>query len=279
MVNARTPARPISERILLLWEKTGLDSLHRLAMGQVPFPELGSPTGPSLKVDLSDAEFLDWFGTALMDAYQQTGDREALELLFEAHETLFRRRLRFQLRRMGSRLDLEDVLQESMLNVLRYPHRFSVEKADSFRVWVLTILRNTVLKQLRSYSRASRLGSLDAEFGEESPSVLDPRAKTPLRRATDSESAKSVDRAFLLWLTLYHAQFRELSEREQFALAKVEVEHWSYKQVAESLGIRVENLKMVIFRARRKIVRGLTETLATMSVAARDHRRIRSLGA
>jgi hypothetical protein len=37
----------------------------------------------------------------------------------------------------------------------------------------------------------------------------------------------------------------------------VEVEDRSYRQAAEALGIRLENLKMVVFRARRKIHRSM----------------------
>ena len=41
----------------------------------------------------------------------------------------------------------------------------------------------------------------------------------------------------------------------------VEVESASYKQAAAALSIRLENLKMVIFRGRRKIYRALEKAL------------------
>jgi hypothetical protein len=48
-----------------------------------------------------------------------------------------------------------------------------------------------------------------------------------------------------------------LSEREQRAIQMVEVEGLSYREAADALGIKLENLKMVIFRARRKIHRSM----------------------
>jgi len=46
----------------------------------------------------------------------------------------------------------------------------------------------------------------------------------------------------------------------------VEVEDVSYRDAAEALGIRLENLKMVIFRGRRKIFRGLARSLGDLSL-------------
>ena len=77
----------------------------------------------------------------------------------------------------------------------------------------------------------------------------------------ESESAGLVDNAYLLYLNLYLIHFERLSEKERRALTMVEVEGASYKEAAAELGIRLENLKMVIFRGRRKIFRGLHRTL------------------
>jgi DNA-directed RNA polymerase specialized sigma24 family protein len=77
----------------------------------------------------------------------------------------------------------------------------------------------------------------------------------------DVESAQIVDRAYLIYLNLYLNQFLRLSAKEQQALTLVEVRSASYKEAAQALGIRLENLKMVIFRGRRKILRGMNQIL------------------
>ena len=74
---------------------------------------------------------------------------------------------------------------------------------------------------------------------------------------SEAERAEVVNCAFLLYLQLYLLHFGKLSPRERRALTLVEVEAVSYRAAAEDLGIRLENLKMVIFRARRKIHRAM----------------------
>ena len=56
---------------------------------------------------------------------------------------------------------------------------------------------------------------------------------------------------------LYIEFYSMLSDRERRALHLVEVEGVSYREAAAELGIKLENLKMVIFRARRKIHRAM----------------------
>jgi hypothetical protein len=52
----------------------------------------------------------------------------------------------------------------------------------------------------------------------------------------------------------------------------VEVGGSSYREAAEELGIRLENLKMVIFRARRKIFRAMRREFDGMSPDCRPAR-------
>jgi DNA-directed RNA polymerase specialized sigma24 family protein len=63
-----------------------------------------------------------------------------------------------------------------------------------------------------------------------------------------------------------------LSEREQRALHLVEVEETRYREAARELGIKLENLKMVIFRARRKIHRSMRRVFDGLSPDCRPAR-------
>ena len=63
-----------------------------------------------------------------------------------------------------------------------------------------------------------------------------------------------------------------LSDRERRALHLVEVEEWSYRQTADELEIKLENLKMVIFRARRKIHRSMRRVFDGLSPDCRPAR-------
>ena len=84
------------------------------------------------------------------------------------------------------------------------------------------------------------------------------------RLAAEAESASLVNTAYLLYLNLYLLHFQRLSPKEQHALTLVEIEGGSYRDAAARLGIRLENLKMVIFRGRRKIFRGMEISLGRM---------------
>jgi RNA polymerase sigma-70 factor (ECF subfamily) len=256
----RALTQDLAERIGELWERTGDEGLGRIASGRSLTED---PDAPRL-AELPPQEHFDWINTALMQCFQRTGDSQVFALLYELNEASFAQAIRGKVRRTFTRVDERDVLQEVFLNIYRYPHRFMAERADSFRNWGHRIALNTLSRFLKLESRRRRTTVFDEALGEH----VDEREVTPLRRAADAEQHRAIDRAFLIYLNLYLVHFRELSEREQRALTRVEVEGWSYRDTAEDLGIAVANLKMVIFRARRKIYRGMSRTMSELEAEA-----------
>jgi DNA-directed RNA polymerase specialized sigma24 family protein len=115
------------------------------------------------------------------------------------------------------------------------------------------IVRNTVLKHLRAHGRGGRL---EVAF-EDLTDQAEERAVSPLSDAIERESLAECGRVYLTYLHLYLRFYSMLSERERRAIHMVEVEEKSYRDAADELGIRLENLKMVIFRARKKIHRSM----------------------
>ncbi len=201
-----------------------------------------------------DGELLrDALSTALMERFRLHGGRGAFGLLYELNAQHLLVQVAARLRRYGCKSDPLDVLQEVFFNVYRYPHRFDASRDDAFRVWSAMIVRNTVLKHLRSVSRRHR-GEVAIEdlAGE-----VETQGAGPLARAVETESNSECARVYLTYLQMYLAFYALLSERERRALQMVEVEDASYRQAAEELGIKLENLKMVVFRARRKIQRAM----------------------
>lgn len=195
----------------------------------------------------------DHLSTRLMELFRLHQSRAAFACLYELNAAHLFQQVAARLRRYRCRADALDVLQEVFFNVYRYPHRFNCERDDAFRVWTATIVRNTVLKHLRSLSRSGR-----GEVGlDELAEPKDVSAAEPIRGAIEVESAHECTRVYLNYLYLYLRFYRMLSEREQRAIQMVEVEGLSYREAATALGIKLENLKMVIFRARRKIHRSM----------------------
>jgi len=243
----------LRRRLAELWERTGFAPIAKLL-------EQRAPNGDPL---VEEHAFSDWLSTVLMDCFKQTGDSAVFALLYDLNKSSFAHAIQSQLRRAFHPVDAQDVLQEVFLNIYRYPHRFLADKADAFRGWGHRIVRNTLLKFLKGQARLARFRDID----DEAVQPEDLRTRRPDRAASEAESAGAVNQAFLLYLQLYLHHFGKLSPRERLALTLVEVDGASYRDAADALGIRLENLKMVIFRGRRKIFRGMERTLAEIAQA------------
>jgi RNA polymerase sigma factor (sigma-70 family) len=195
----------------------------------------------------------DVLSTRLMEAFRDHKSRACFGLLYELNGAQLIVQVAGRLRRYSSQADPGDVLQEVFFNVYRYPHRFDSTREDAFRVWSAMIVRNTVLKHLRALGRSGRTeGSLE-DAGD--PEIRDDA--TPLAGVLQEEESRACSRAYVTYLQLYLRFYGMLSERERKALQLVEVDRVSYREAADALEVKLENLKMVIFRARRKIHRSM----------------------
>jgi len=201
---------------------------------------------------------------ALMDLFRQEHDRpagvEAFTLLYELNVQPFAAIAGRILRLNGSRADVGDVLQEAFLAIYRYPSRFCPDKPNAFRNWSYSIIRNTVYRHSQAAARASLPSDLIAE------TLADERTAAPDDDAARSESDVTCRRVYGLLLCLYSRVYVEaLKPRDREALRLVEVEGLGYREAAELLGVRLENFKMIVCRARNRIVHALQRVLGTQS--------------
>lgn len=226
---------------------------------------------------LSPGAERDGVSTGLMEAYKQTGSQEAFALLYELNYEEFQRLVYHHLRRSYYPVDPADVLQEVFFNVYRYPFKFKPDRVTAFRNWTHSIIRNTVLKHSRKAQR-NRTLSINGlgRDGEEGP-ALEPedfRVETPLEITTARESNETLIGAWRIYLHFYLHAYRCLTPREKRALYLVEVDGLPYREAAAALDVRVENLKMMVFRARRKIFSIMKRKfLAAQSAADREQLR------
>ncbi len=195
----------------------------------------------------------DALSTRMMELFRLTQARTCFGLLYELNGAHLLIQVGHRLRRYQSRADPHDLLQEVFFNVYRYPRNFDCRREDAFRVWSATIVRNTVLKFLRSLARSGRAEVPFEDLSEHPESG----SHGPLVGAIERESVHACRRVYLTYLSFYLHFYGQLSAREQRALELVEVERQSYRSAAAELGIKLENLKMVVFRARRKIQRSM----------------------
>jgi RNA polymerase sigma factor (sigma-70 family) len=235
---------------------------ERLERIRPKLEELDGEVGPALTTQLQaileDLESppearRDRASTRLMEAFRTHQSRAAFACLYELNAAHLYQQVSARLRRYRCRADALDVLQEVFFNVYRYPHRFDCGRDDAFRVWTATIVRNTVLKHLRSLSRSGRGEVALDDLAEPN----DAATLEPVSDAIEGESSAECRRVYFNYLYMYLCFYQMLSAREQRAIQMVEVEGLSYREAARELRIKLENLKMVIFRARRKIHRSM----------------------
>ncbi len=192
--------------------------------------------------------------TSLMDNFRVHRNLEAYSLLYELNYKEFLLVILKRLRFLNATLDANDVLQDVFVSIFRYPHKFRDEKEFSFRNWSYSIIRNTILKHLRTGNGPSVSSDGFAE------TIEDDQSPSPLGALVKEESRGECGFLWLLFLANYSQAYEErLNEREKKALTLIEVDGVRYREASEVLDIKLENLKMVICRARKKIFRAIGE--------------------
>jgi RNA polymerase sigma factor (sigma-70 family) len=202
--------------------------------------------------------------TNLMDLYRRTGDREVFDVLVEWVGPVLFARIRSRLRGLGAMFDPHEILQDTIVNIYRYPDRFLASRPGAFAAWSSTIVDNAIRRQLRQ-KRQGFAVALSAP--EQLQEHADTGAREPSLAAQDHEECAATASAFGMLLLCYLNAFQTLAERERFVLQMVEVKQMRYAELATLLGIRPEALKMVVFRARKRIFDRTAALLAVVPSA------------
>jgi RNA polymerase sigma factor (sigma-70 family) len=238
LAGCEAPRNDARERI----RSTALHLLDRHG-GPGREPEWPEPVGPRDEADAALA-------TALMDAFRRTGDREVFDCLVRWVAPQLLARVRSRMRGLHGGFDATEILQDAIVNIYRYPDRFQANRPGAFAAWSTTIVDNAVRRQLRRARPALALTLRD-------PEVLQTQVDSDVRRPSDvaagREEVEHTLLAYGILLQAYLVAFRQLKTRERYVLEAVEVEGRRYAEVAHELGIRHEALKMVVFRARKRI--------------------------
>jgi RNA polymerase sigma factor (sigma-70 family) len=247
------------------------DRLRELE-GEFPPEALQAMVVLAEEVTPGSEQVRDAVSTRLMECFKNSRNRQCFGLLYELNGAHLILQVVSRLRRYSSQADPHDVLQEVFVNVYRYPHRFDSTRDDAFRVWSAMIVRNTVLKHLRSQGKGGRV---EVPFQDLTDHPQGSQGG-PLGDVIEEESHRECSRVYLTYLQLYLRFYSMLSERERRALYLVEVRDTSYREAAQELSIKLENLKMVIFRARRKIHRAMRRVFDGLPPDCRPARETRS---
>jgi RNA polymerase sigma-70 factor (ECF subfamily) len=177
-------------------------------------------------------------------AVPNEGERAAgLEALYRLHHRYL---WRLSYRITGDASEADDVVQEAFARFLKDPPD---DLAAPIRPWLVRVASNLAVDALRRRRRRSYPGSWlpsPVEGGDEIPENED-----TAEDAADGPEARygrleSVSFAFLLAL-------EALSPRQRAVLVLRDVLDYSASEVAETLGMSVENVRIVHHRARRAL--------------------------
>ena len=224
-----------------------------------PDEQFGLERGAAQARSNAEDPWDDALATLLMDSFRRTGSERTFEGLVELVSPMLLRRARTRVRYADRYLDAHEVVQDTLVNIYRYPERFDASKPSAFRYWASMILDNAARRQLRR----SRSGiEVQTRPNEALMATPDAVGRQPVVRAQDKEDCRGVAHAFTLLLGCYLDAYAGLSARERFVLQMVEVHGMKYADLARQLPIRPEALKMVVFRARRRILERIGQRLS-----------------
>lgn len=138
-----------------------------------------------------------------------------------------------------SREDAEDTVQETLIRI--WQQRDQWETIESMRAYSLTLCRNQALDLVKKASRR-----------EES---LDDRPAAETGGANPYEGIISQDR-----MNTVRQILDTLPEKQRSCMQLRDFEGYSYREIAQMLGITEEQVKVSIFRARQTLKKRFEQT-------------------
>ncbi|MFQ5504356.1 MAG: RNA polymerase sigma factor [Planctomycetota bacterium] len=196
--------------------------------------------------------------TQLLADYAERRDPQDFDQLARLAGPFLETRASFEIARIGLNVGEGEVVQEALLNVFRYAHTFRPLVPHAFSTWAARIVRNVALRFLRG-GRTLATISLGDVGGQE---LLDRRSPEPIHFLIDREEREELSSRLRCYLRAYYGAFRGLTGLQRDVLERIAIQGSSYRDVADQRGMRVEAVKMVIYRARRRLAAEMARAAA-----------------
>jgi RNA polymerase sigma-70 factor (ECF subfamily) len=176
----------------------------------------------SKKVDANDVE--------LLVKASQGGDRGAFDALVRIYQ---RRTMEAAIRILGNADEGAEAVQAGFVKA--YINIGKLKEPKRFDVWLLRIITNTAISQLRTTNRRLKEMRM-ADLCEDEAAISSTRNKDC------EELEKAVQQAML-----------KLSKKEAKAISLFGLEDLPQEQVAEIMGCSAETVRWHVYRARQKL--------------------------
>jgi RNA polymerase sigma-70 factor (ECF subfamily) len=169
----------------------------------------------------------------------QKGDKVAFEALVQRHQHRVFAVARGILKRQE---DVEDIAQQVFVKAYFSLKRF--DQRAAFSTWLYKITVNECWDVLRK--RKARPLVYEADFSEEQARQYS---------APEREASKAPDTSDRMALReQLEKMLDQLDKRDRAMLVLKEVEGFSVEEIAESMGLNANTVKVRLFRARRRII-------------------------
>ncbi len=139
---------------------------------------------------------------------------------------------RFALQFVHSVSDAEDIVQEVLIKT--WDKRKSIHEIKNIEAWCMTLTRNMSIDKLRSKHSKVQALTNQIDFVE--------KQATPYRQTELNDSVTKV-KQFI----------SNLPEKQRLVIQLRDIEEMSYQEIADQLEISLDQVKVNLFRARKKI--------------------------
>ena len=168
------------------------------------------------------------------------GDTHAFEVLVERYKDLV---FTLTLRMLKNREEAEEVAQDTFIKAYKSLNRF---KGNSkFSTWIYKIAYNTSLDRLKKNKKHFNDVAID-EFTEHQVKTID----NALDHLEDKEREQSIRECITL-----------LPSEDSFLLTLYYYEDQSLEEISKTMGLTPNNVKVKLFRSRKKLATILRERL------------------
>ena len=168
------------------------------------------------------------------------GDTHAFEVLVERYKDLV---FTLTLRMLKNREEAEEVAQDTFIKAYKSLNRF---KGDSkFSTWIYKIAYNTSLDRLKKNKKYFKDVAID-EFTEHQVKTID----NALDHLENKEREQSIQNCIAL-----------LPGDDGFLLTLYYFEDQSLMEISKTIGLTLDNVKVKLFRSRKKLATILRERL------------------
>jgi len=168
------------------------------------------------------------------------GDTNAFSVLVDRYKDLV---FTLALRMIKNREEAEEVSQDTFIKVFKSLHKF---KGNSkFSTWIYKVTYNTCLDRIKKYKREYNNVAID-EFTEHKVKTID----NALDNMEQAEHNQTIQDCLAL-----------LPSEDSFLLTLYYFEEQSLEEISKVVGLTANNVKVKVFRSRKKLATILKERL------------------